>query len=68
MDAIQLKILRYIDKVDKDTLKGGVTPAMVGKAMGLDEQTALVFLLDLSNKGKLLPPRFYKPLTSQERT
>lgn len=64
---IQEKILQYIDKVDKDTLKGAVTPAMVARAVGLDEQTALVFLLDLC-KGKLLPPRFYKPLTSQGKT
>jgi urease accessory protein UreF len=64
---IQKKILQYIDKVDKDTLKGAVTAAMVARAVGLDEQTALVFLLHLSNKGKLLPPRFYKPLTSQEK-
>lgn len=63
---IQKKILQYIDKVDKDTLKGAVTAAMVARAVGLDEQTALVYLLDLCNKGKLLPPRFYKPLGQEK--
>jgi hypothetical protein len=55
---IQEKILRYLDEVYEKT--GGFSPTagMVAKAVGLDEQTATIFLLDLVRQDVLITPRF----------
>jgi hypothetical protein len=55
---IQEKMLEYIDEVYDSTGGGFPTADMVARAVGLDEQSAIIFLLDLVRQEVLLPPRF----------
>jgi hypothetical protein len=58
MMEIQERMLEYIDEVYKSTGGGFPTAGMVGKAVGVDEQTTMIFLLDLVRHDVLITPRF----------
>jgi hypothetical protein len=58
MMEIQEKMLEYIDEVYESTGGGFPTAGMVARAVGVDEQTAMIFLLDLVRQDVLITPRF----------
>jgi hypothetical protein len=58
MMEIQERMLEYIDEVYESTGGGFPTAGMVARAVGLDEQTTTIFLLDLVRQDVLIPPRF----------
>jgi hypothetical protein len=68
---IQERMLEYIDEVYESTGGGFPTAGMVARAVGLDEQTATIFLLDLVRQDVLIPPRFgrkrERQMTSESR-
>jgi hypothetical protein len=55
---IQERMLKYIDEVYESTGGGFPTAGMVARAVGLDEQTTMIFLLDLVHQDVLITPRF----------
>jgi hypothetical protein len=66
MMEIQERMLEYIDEVYESTGGGFPTAGMVARAVGVDEQTAMIFLLDLVRQDVLLPPRFGRKRERQE--
>jgi hypothetical protein len=55
----QERAVAFIADFYHRTAGGGPTAAMVAEHIGIDEQSALIFLLDLCRQGVLLPPRFW---------
>jgi hypothetical protein len=66
MMEIQERMLEYIDEVYESTGGGFPTAGMVARAVGLDEQTAMIFLLDLVRQDVLITPRFGRKRERQE--
>jgi hypothetical protein len=66
MMEIQERMLEYIDEVYESTGGGFPTAGMVARAVGLDEQTTTIFLLDLVRQDVLITPRFGRKRERQE--
>jgi hypothetical protein len=66
MMEIQERMLEYIDEVYESTGGGFPTAGMVSRAVGVDEQTTLVYLLDLVRRDVLITPRFGRKRERQE--
>jgi Mn-dependent DtxR family transcriptional regulator len=58
MMEIQERMLEYIDEVYESTGGGFPTAGMVARAVGVDEQTTTIFLMDLVRRDILITPRF----------
>jgi hypothetical protein len=59
MMEIQERMLEYIDEVYESTGGGFPTAGMVTRAVGVDEQTAMIFLLDLVRQDETSFARTY---------
>jgi hypothetical protein len=67
MLKIQEKMLEYIDEVYESTGGGFPTAGMIARAVRVDEQSTMIFLLDLVRKDVLIAPRFGRKKEREEK-